>query len=94
MGDLGRWLAATPDEEWDEVGAERRVNADLHWDGDFGDREIHLAFVGLHCDADELAAVLDSCLLTDGELAAGEDAWRGYADPFAGCFDIEEGNRE
>ncbi|RRR97298.1 CobW family GTP-binding protein [Glycomyces terrestris] len=92
MGDLGRWLAATPDEEWEESSPERRVNADLHWDPEFGDREVQLAFVGLHFAADELAAVLDGCLLTDAEAAEGADRWREYDDPFDGCFDGREGN--
>ncbi|MEU5874644.1 GTP-binding protein [Glycomyces sp. NPDC047369] len=94
MGGMGRWLAATPDAEWDESSPERRVNADLHWDADYGDREIQLAFVGLHFAADELAAVLDACLLTDEEAAAGPDAWREYADPFEGCLDGKEGIQE
>jgi G3E family GTPase len=94
MGDMGRWLAATPDEDWDESSPERRVNADLHWDDEFGDREIHLAFVGLHYAADEIAAVLDACLLTDAELAEGWDAWREYPDPFEGCFESKERNQE
>jgi G3E family GTPase len=94
MGDMGRWLAATPDEEWDDSSPERRVNADLHWDDEFGDREIHLAFVGLHYAADEIAAVLDACLLTDAELAEGWDAWREYPDPFEGCFESKERNQE
>jgi G3E family GTPase len=90
MGDLGRWLAATPDEEWEESSPERRVNADLHWDADFGDRGIQLAFVGLHFAADELTAVLDACLLTDDEVAEGAAAWREYPDPFEGCFESKE----
>ncbi|PRY61919.1 CobW family GTP-binding protein [Glycomyces artemisiae] len=94
MGGLGRWLAATPDAEWGESSPERRVNADLHWDDDYGDREIQLAFVGLHFAADELAAVLDACLLTDEEAAAGLDAWREYADPFEGCLEGKEGIEE
>ncbi|GAA2134491.1 CobW family GTP-binding protein [Glycomyces algeriensis] len=94
MGDLGRWLAATPDEEWEESSPERRVNADLHWDADFGDRGIELAFVGIHFAADELAAVLDACLLTDAEAAEGAAAWREYPDPFDGCFDSKERNQE
>ncbi|MFG3339096.1 CobW family GTP-binding protein [Glycomyces sp. NPDC048151] len=94
MGDMGRWLAATPDEEWDESSPERRVNADLHWDAEFGDREVQLAFVGLHFAADELAGVLDACLLTDAELAEGFAAWREYPDPFGGCFESKERNQE
>ncbi|MCD0446093.1 GTP-binding protein [Glycomyces sp. A-F 0318] len=94
MGDMGRWLAAVPDEEWEEASPERRVNADLHWDPEFGDRETQLVFVGLHFAADELAAVLDACLLTDAELAEGRDAWREYRDPFEGCFESNERNQE
>ncbi|MDN3238791.1 CobW family GTP-binding protein [Glycomyces tritici] len=94
MGDLGRWLAATPDEEWEESSPERRVNADLHWDADFGDRGIQLAFVGIHFAADELTAVLDACLLTDDEVAEGAAAWREYPDPFEGCFESKERNQE
>ncbi|MDA1359329.1 GTP-binding protein [Glycomyces luteolus] len=94
MGDMGRWLAATPDEEWEESSPERRVNADLYWDAEFGDREIQLAFVGIHFEADEIAAVLDACLLTDDEAAEGFAAWREYPDPFEGCFDSKERNQE
>jgi len=94
MGDMGRWLAATPDEEWDESSPERRVNADLHWDAEFGDREIQLAFVGIHFEAAEIAAALDACLLTDAEAAEGPAAWREYPDPFEGCFDSKERNQE
>jgi G3E family GTPase len=94
MGDMGRWLAAVPDEEWEDASPERRVNADLHWDPEFGDREVQLAFVGLHFAADELAAVLDSCLLTDAELAEGRAAWREYRDPFEGCFESNERTQE
>ncbi|MCC3762339.1 GTP-binding protein [Glycomyces sp. TRM65418] len=94
MGDMGRWLAATPDEEWEASSPERRVYADLHWDEEFGDREIQLAFVGLHFAADEIAAVLDACLVTDAELAEGWEAWREYPDPFAGCFESKERNQE
>ncbi|WP_205326228.1 GTP-binding protein [Glycomyces sp. YM15] len=94
MGDMGLWLAATPDEKWEESSPERRVNADLHWDADFGDREIQLAFVGIHFEADEIAAVLDACLLTDDEVAEGVAAWREYPDPFEGCFESKERNQE
>jgi G3E family GTPase len=94
MGEMGRWLAATPDREWDESSPERRVNADLHWDAEFGDREIQLAFVGIHFAADEITALLDACLLTDAEVAEGAAAWREYPDPFEGCFDSKERNQE
>lgn len=94
MGDMGPWLAATPDEEWAESSPERRVNADLHWHDEYGDREIQLAFVGLHFDAAELADLLETCLLTPDEEAEGRDAWREYPDPFEGCFESKERNQE
>ena len=33
-------------------------------------------------DRERISASLDTCLLTDDELAEGEDAWSRYADPF------------
>ncbi|WP_081913485.1 GTP-binding protein [Glycomyces sp. NRRL B-16210] len=92
MGDMGPWLAATPDEAWADSSPERRVNADLHWDEEYGDRGIQLAFVGLHFDAAEIAELLDGCLLTDAERAEGRAAWREYLDPFDGCFESKERN--
>ena len=32
---------------------------------------------------ERLTSMLDSCLLTDEELALGEDAWKDFTDPFS-----------
>jgi hypothetical protein len=40
----------------------------------------------LDYDAAEIARTLDSCLLTDAEVAAGRAVWSTFADPFDGCF--------
>ncbi|MFF4879613.1 CobW family GTP-binding protein [Micromonospora sp. NPDC000668] len=88
MGSLGRWLVALPDEDWDHASDQRRLAAALDWDHYYGDRHQHLVFLGLDLDAVDLHHTLADCLLTDAELADGEDAWRSYDDPFAGCFPL------
>jgi hypothetical protein len=52
----------------------------------YGDRHHHLVFIGLDLDPVELHRMLAACLLSDAELADGEEGWRDYPDPFAGCF--------
>ncbi|MFS7877503.1 GTP-binding protein [Streptomyces asiaticus] len=71
----GPWLAALPDAAWEMVPAERRVAAALDWHPEHGDRCQHLTFTSPGLDRDGLLALLDSCLLTDVEYAAGPDAW-------------------
>ncbi|SCL25240.1 GTPase, G3E family [Micromonospora nigra] len=90
MGSLGRWLAALPDPQWDHVCDQRRLAAALEWDPYYGDRHQHLVFIGLDVDPVDLHRTLTRCLLTDAELAEGEQAWRELTDPFAGCFPIAE----
>jgi G3E family GTPase len=86
MGPLGLWLAAMPDTRWDEASEQRRLAAAMEWDPYYGDRNSHLVFVGLDLDAVELNRLLGECLLTDSELAAGQDGWRDLTDPFDGLF--------
>lgn len=90
LGPLGRWLAALPDPYWGEVSDHRRLAAAIDWDPYYGDRHQHLVFIGLDLDPAGLHRTLARCLLTDAELADGEEAWRGYADPFAGCFPLAD----
>ena len=58
-------------------------------DGDYGDRRQEIVCIGQHMDAKAVTAVLDACLLTDSEMAAGPKAWRKYEDPF-GSWDEAE----
>ncbi|WP_433531142.1 CobW family GTP-binding protein [Micromonospora sp. CA-263727] len=88
MGSLGRWLAALSDRHWDEVSDHRRLAAAMDWDPYYGDRHQHLVFIGLDLDPASLHRTLTACLLTDAELADGEQAWRGHPDPFADCFPL------
>jgi hypothetical protein len=68
------------------ASTQRRLAAALDWDPYYGDRHTYLLFVGLDLDPVEIHRPLSACLLTDAELAYGEEEWRSYPDPFAGCF--------
>jgi G3E family GTPase len=86
MGCLGRWLAALPDDRWQEASDQRRLAAAVDWDPYYGDRHNHLVFVGLNLDPADLHNQLAAGLLTDAEISQGEERWLAFADPFAGCF--------
>ncbi|MFI6262541.1 CobW family GTP-binding protein [Micromonospora sp. NPDC051006] len=90
IGSFGRWLVALPDAYWDEASDHRRLAAALDWDPYYGDRHQHLVFIGLDLDPVDLHRTLTACLLSDAELADGEDVWRTYDDPFAGCFPLAD----
>ncbi|GAA2826128.1 CobW family GTP-binding protein [Nonomuraea rubra] len=81
--DAGPWLAALPEAAWDLVSPTRRAAAALDWDPEHGDRVQHLVFTGPDLDVERLHALLDSCLLADGERP-------GHDDPFAPILDLKE----
>ncbi|MNE37673.1 putative metal chaperone YciC [compost metagenome] len=80
-GYAGRWWHAVPRAEWPD-DEESRAAILANWDEACGDRRQELVFIGQHIDFVRLHAELDACLLSEVELALGEDAWRGLADPF------------
>ncbi|WP_254897572.1 GTP-binding protein [Kitasatospora sp. NA04385] len=81
--ECGPWLAVLPDEEWEHYPPERRAAAALDWHPRHGDRIQQLAFTAEGLDADGITELLDSCLLTDAELLAGEPGWKTLPDAFA-----------
>ncbi|GAA2233481.1 CobW family GTP-binding protein [Streptomyces nogalater] len=72
----GPWLAGLPDAAWELVPPVRRAAAALDWHPEHGDRCNHLVFTSPGLDREGLTRLLESCLLTDAEYAAGRDAWR------------------
>ncbi|PVZ14633.1 ribosome hibernation factor-recruiting GTPase MRF [Actinomycetospora cinnamomea] len=81
IGVAGTWLAADPD-AWDDADDEHRAAAALRWDERWGDREQQLVVLVHDADPAGIVEALDAALLTDDELALGEDAWRRFDDPF------------
>lgn len=60
----------------------RRAAAALDWHPEHGDRCQHLVFTSPGLDRDGLEQLLESCLLTDAEYAAGRAAWERLPRPF------------
>jgi G3E family GTPase len=83
----GPWLASLPDAAWDLVPPVRRAAAALDWHPEHGDRHQHLVFTSPGLDRDGLARLLDSCLLTDAEYAAGPEAWKQLPAAFDSLLD-------
>ncbi|MGW4819419.1 CobW family GTP-binding protein [Streptomyces sp. NPDC004227] len=84
----GPWLAALPDAAWDLVPPVRRAAAALDWHPEHGDRCQHLVFTSPGLDRDGLERLLESCLLTDAEYAAGRESWRGLASAFDTLLEV------
>ncbi|GLZ47916.1 putative cobalamin synthesis protein [Actinomycetospora sp. NBRC 106375] len=94
IGPAGTWLAADP-QAWDDAGDERRAAAALSWDERFGDREQQIVALVHDAAPAGIVEALDAALLTDAELALGEEAWRRFPDPFEHrhvdpCEDVPE----
>jgi G3E family GTPase len=80
------WLANRPTQRlrWESAGYSASLGTLDEW-GETGHlAECCLLATGLALDPAKLQAVLDGCLLTDGELAAGN--WHDLDDPFAGVL--------
>ncbi|MFI1651385.1 CobW family GTP-binding protein [Streptomyces avidinii] len=71
----GPWLASLPDAAWELVPPVRRAAAALGWHPEHGDRCQHLVFTAPDLDREGLVRLLDACLLTEAEFAAGRQAW-------------------
>ncbi|HWU05152.1 MAG TPA: GTP-binding protein [Streptomyces sp.] len=83
----GPWLASLPDAAWDMIAPVRRAAAALDWHPEHGDCCQHLVFISPGLDRDGLTALLDSCLLTDGEYEAGRTAWKDLPHAFDALLD-------
>ncbi|QTE00008.1 CobW family GTP-binding protein [Streptomyces cyanogenus] len=84
----GPWLAALPEAAWEMVPPVRRAAAALDWHPRHGDCCNHLVFTSPGLDRDGLAHLLESCLLTDAEYAAGRDSWRKLPPAFDTLLEV------
>jgi G3E family GTPase len=76
------WLCALEEDQWSTSDNTSKEAVKAEWHPQFGDRKQELVFIGMDMDTEALKAALDACLLTDEELALGEDVWATYEDPF------------
>jgi len=84
----GPWLASLPDAAWELVPPVRRAAAALDWHPEHGDCCQHLVFTSPGLDRDGLELLLESCLLTDTEYAAGRTAWKRLPSAFDAFLEI------
>ncbi|WAU78926.1 GTP-binding protein [Streptomyces sp. Qhu-G9] len=84
----GPWLASLPDAAWDMVPPVRRAAAALDWHPEHGDCCQHLVFTSPGLDRDGLELLLESCLLTDAEYAAGRPAWKRLPPAFDTLLEV------
>ena len=84
----GPWLASLPDAAWDMVPPVRRAAAALDWHPEHGDCCQHLVFTSPGLDRDGLEHLLESCLLTDAEYAAGRAAWKRLPPAFDTLLEV------
>jgi len=75
----GHWWA-TRDAQTRE--SEMPMRTRKEWQQPFGDRRQSFAVMALNVSRDALQRQFDSCLLSDDEMAGGEQAWRNFPDPF------------
>ncbi|MEU9701127.1 GTP-binding protein [Streptomyces sp. NPDC047981] len=85
---VGPWLVSLPDAAWEMIPPVRRAAAAMDWHPEHGDRCQHLVFTSPGLDREGLAEVLDSCLLTDAEYAAGREAWKLLPPAFDSLLEV------
>ena len=90
------WLASRPEwaGSWSQAGGTMQHGCAGQWQKSFDECKQELVFIGQNMDEQKAIAELNACLLTDEELAAGENVWRDYKDEFPVWFldEIENGD--
>ncbi len=77
----GRWWAVAPRERWPN-DPQSVAWIDSKWEEPFGDRRQEVVIIGVKLDEQHIRAMLDTCLLTNEELAMGPAVWDAWPDPF------------
>ena len=80
-GYAGRWWRFVPRDQWPQ-DPESHAAILQKWLPETADCRQELVFIGQHIDFVLLASELDTCLLTDEEMALGVEGWQQLHDPF------------
>ena len=79
ISSAGEWWAARDDHTRQHQMPARTLQ---EWQEPFGDRRQAIALMGINFDSNTFREQVDACLLTDAEMAAGQDSWQTLTDPF------------
>lgn len=74
----GRWAVTLPEFQQESY---RESRSDLHWDEQWGDREVKLVFIGAGMDRSGIVDSLDNCLVSEAEM---DGNWETFENPFPG----------
>jgi G3E family GTPase len=77
------WIASRPSIAaiWSQAGPNLVIEPAQYWStADIGPSQ-EIVFIGVRLDRDGVDRLLESALLTDAELVAGEEQWITYPDP-------------
>jgi G3E family GTPase len=80
----GRWAATLREHQRETY---REARSDLHWDEEWGDREVKLVFIGAGMEESAIVAALDDCLVSE---AAMDEGWDAFDNPFPGTREWSE----
>ncbi|OBB22600.1 cobalamin biosynthesis protein CobW [Mycolicibacterium peregrinum] len=77
------WIASRPTIAaiWSQAGPNLAIEPAQYWAGTEIAPGQEIVFIGIKLDRDKVHRLLDGALLTDAELAEGQQAWVGYPDP-------------
>lgn len=77
------WIASRPTIAaiWSQAGPNLVIEPAQYWSGTEIAPGQEIVFIGIKLDRGKVHRLLDGALLTDAELAEGEQAWAGYPDP-------------
>ncbi|MFJ1733634.1 GTP-binding protein [Streptomyces sp. NPDC088254] len=81
LQECGEWLRAEAPDDWTAASAQRRALASWFWHDYYGERRNEIVFTGVDLDALGIRSALNTALLTDAELALGEEGWATFPDP-------------
>ncbi|GGB40111.1 GTP-binding protein [Oceanisphaera marina] len=80
-GGAGLFWHAIPAADWPD-DEESRAHILASWQEPYGDKRQELVFIGQGLNQAELCRQLDTCLLSEQEMAQGEHHWQQLPDPF------------
>ncbi|MDX1871178.1 GTP-binding protein [Mycolicibacterium sp. 120266] len=77
------WIASRPAIAaiWSQAGPNLVIEPAQYWSSTDVTPGQEIVFIGVRLDRDRIGGLLDSALLTDDEVAAGEQSWLHFPDP-------------